>query len=38
MVPTIRAAPYCRAIGQTVSNFSSPSSRLMELMIALPWL
>ena len=25
------------AIGQTRSNFSSPSSRLIELMMLLPW-
>ena len=37
MVPTTSAAPYAFASGQTRSNFSSPSSRLMELMMLLPW-
>ncbi|MNH97313.1 hypothetical protein D3C73_500060 [compost metagenome] len=37
MVPTTIAAPYLWINGVTSSNFSSPSSRLMELMIALPW-
>ena len=37
MQPTTSAAPYARASGVTRSNFSSPSSRLTELMIDLPW-
>ena len=37
MLPTTSAAPYARASGTTVSKRSSPSSRLIELMIALPW-
>ena len=37
MVPTTSAAPYTLAIGQIFSNFSSPSSRLIELMIDFPW-
>ncbi len=37
MVPTTSAAPYAFAMGQIRSNFSSPSSRLMELMMLLPW-
>ncbi len=37
MQPTTSAAPYARASGVTRSNFSSPSSRLIELMIDLPW-
>ena len=38
MQPTTSAAPNLRAIGTTRSNRSRPSSRLIELMIALPWL
>ena len=37
MQPTMSAAPYVRASGVTRSNFSRPSSRLIELMIDLPW-
>ncbi len=37
MQPTTSAAPYWRASGQMSSNFSSPSSRLTELMMLLPW-
>ncbi len=33
MQPTTTAAPYERASGQMRSNFSSPSSRLIELMM-----
>jgi hypothetical protein len=37
MVPTTTAAPNALAIGQTTLNFSSPSSRLIELRMLLPW-
>ena len=37
MQPTTRAAPKRRARGTTDWNRSSPSSRLMELMMDLPW-
>ncbi len=37
MQPTTSAAPNRRASGTTFSKRSSPSSRLTELMMALPW-
>ena len=37
MQPTTSAAPKRRARGTTLWKRSSPSSRLTELMIALPW-
>ena len=37
IVPITSAAPNFLANGTIASNLSSPSSRLIELMIALPW-